>query len=747
MNRYFCLCLIFCIPCSLHAANDKAGAVKGVIIDIETRETVPFVYLHIEQINRSATTDKEGKFEFNNIPPGNYTLVMHRIGFVSQNRSFTVEDDQTVELQIELRPTILTGRAVEVTGLSEDVRGSNLEHASQKITGNELRRNLGTTLSETISNQPGIDQRSMGAAPARPVIRGLGDSRVLILQDGERTGDVSAMSADHAVTIDPMGANEIEIARGPAALAYGSNAIGGVINVVRNQIATSVPSSLTGAASLQGSSVNTGISGGALVTAPFGNYVLNADINGRYGTDYNTPGGRIDNTWLRTANSTVGLSRIRPWGYTGLAVSTYLSDYGIPPDPDGGHPNGVDIEMRKFQVESRTERIIKDHFFKLLEVQAAYRYYNHKEFESSTIIGTEFISNSANFTLKTRHQGVGFLDDGIIGLWGEFEDYVVLDRFNLEANSYSASLFTIQEADFGPLHVELGLRFDLNTVVPKQERPNARIGHIRQRNFAALATSASLIYDLGRGFYAGAVFLHSFRPPTIDELYSEGPHIAAYSFEIGNPDLRAERGLGKELFLRYSGNRGSVRTAVYHNDFRNYIYPRNTGNPNIFFADLNDYQFVSVDAEMYGFETAAELQIGGRLVANASASFTFAERSVDEDEQNQTGFDGDKAPLPMIPPFNAGFGITWAGDGFNFGPKVRYSAAQNRLGEFETPTDSYLIFDFSAQYRFSSGGLLHTFTLNFLNLTDQEYYNHLSRIKDLFPEPGRSVNLLYRLYF
>ena len=740
------LLLVVC-PFSVHA-YDASGSVSGLITDDETGDPIPFAYVHLEEINRFTNTDRNGYFRIQNIPSGSYSLVVHRLGYAGKSLTFSVSHHQESELEIQLRPTMLTGQTVEVVADAENPRGSNLEHASIKLTGSSLRRNLGSTLSETLSSQPGFDQRTMGAAPARPVIRGLGDERVLILQDGERTGDFSASSSDHAVTVDPISANEIEIARGPAALAYGSNAIGGVINVVRNQIATTVPSEFSGTFTTQLASVNSGASLAGNLSIPMDEKVLNIDLNGRYGGNFSSPSGTISNTNYLTSNSSTGLSFIKPWGYSGLAVSSYLSNYGIPPDPIGGHPNGVDIEMRKFQIESKSEVLFENRFLKYLEAQLSYRYYNHKEFETAEIIGTEFTKNSANFTLKSRHRGIGEFDDGTIGLWGEFHDTFVFDRFNIESNGISLSTFTIQEVDFGPLHVELGARLDYHSEIPKEDRPNSRIGNIRQRTYLGLATSGSLIYNFGQGFYAGTTFMHSFRPPTSDELYSQGPHIAAYSFEIGNPDLEAERGIGKELFLRYKSADATVELSGYHNEFSNFIFPRDTGRENIFFPSLNDYQYEGVKAVIYGFEAQSEFKLLPRVVANTSLSYTIGRRDLTNEEIEFTGGSTDRGNLPMMPPLQAKAGLNYVHRSFSVGGHIRFASEQNRVSQFEEPTDSYTVIGFRSEYRFNTtGNRFHTVSLNISNLTNVEYRNHLSRLKEIFPEPGRNVSLLYRLYF
>ncbi len=742
------LLAVLLLPPAVLASALKVVSLNGRILDAETGEPVAYVYLHFEEINRTATSDREGRFQISNLPQGSYTLYLHRIGYTDQKRTLDVDSEEPAKLEFTMQPSALSGQAIEIIGRPGELRGSHLEDASITVIGMELRKNLGSTLSETLSNQPGFAQRAMGAAPSRPVIRGLGDSRVLILQDGERTGDFSFTSADHAVTIDPITANEIEIARGPAALAYGSNAIGGVINVVRDQIPTSRRSSPTGVASLMGSSVNNGVTGSGNVKMPVGSdMMLTLDLNGRFGEDYRTPNGRIDNTFIRSTNSAAALSYIRPWGYTGMALTSYLSRYGIPPDPEGGHPDGVDIEMARLQAESRSEFVYDGRFFESVEARLSYRYYHHKEFEAPEIIGTEYTAHTTNATVTGRHKGVGFFEEGTIGVWGEFQDYLVLDRGTLDATGLSGAAFAIQSARFGPWKVDAGLRLDVHHARPKRERTSIVIGEIRRRTFTGLASSASVSYDMGRGWQAGTSLMHSFRAPTMDELYSLGPHLAVYSFEIGNPQLNPERGFGTELFLSHRGNRTRLKGSLYRNAFSNYIYPRNTGRPSITDPTLMEYRFEGVEALMYGFEGSAELRLRRNISLDGMVSYTYGRRSVDDDEAEITGFDGDTAPLPMIPPLAFSLGATWAPGSLSLGSRVHHGSAQERLGEFETRTGAYTVVDLHAQYRFTHAGLLHTISLRLDNLLDEEYYNHLSRIKELFPEPGRNINLLYRVYF
>lgn len=728
-----------------NAFADNRYLLSGTVLDAETGEPVSFAYVHIEELNRTAVADADGKYQLKNIPAGNFTLSIHRVGYRTQTKEISIKEADEV-VDIELRPTVLGSQSVDVVGATENLEGSNLEHASKKVFGSDLRQNLGNTLSQTLSNLPGFDERKMGSAPGRPVIRGLGGERVLILQDGIRSGDVSSQSSDHAVTIDPISAQEIEIARGPQALAYGANAIGGVINVVRNQVETSVPSQTTGNFTLNGESVNTGGSAALDVTLPYKDVALSLNLNGRLADDTSTPIGTTENTYYRSTNNAAGISWIRNWGYIGGAFSTYFNKYGIPPDPQG-HPEGVDIEMEKFQYDLKSEILVNGKFLKVIEGDLSIKNYTHKEIESGGALGTQFGLVTTNADIKAKHNSLGFLDKGSFGLWGEIEDYAVIGAATPDANSYKFGAYIIEEADFGPLHVEGGLRFDWVLNSPDREFNSNLIGEVRERSFPALSSSAAIIYSLSSKVSLGTSLLHSFRAPSLEELYSEGPHLASYSYEIGNPELEPERGLAKELFVRYQSDRANAEATVFHNGFSNYLYAQNTGRPNIRRPDLNDYQFVGAEAVLYGGEFSGEFQVFSNFVLNTSVSYTIAERKVPESEQQNSGYESDTRPLPQIPPVKAKASFKYTKSGFELGTRVRIAGEQTRTGEFESPTDGYTLLDAFSQYRLDGGNLLHTFSLNVNNVLNTEYYNHLSRIKDLRPEPGINVSFLYRVYF
>lgn len=749
-SKSYCVLLVlgilWLLPQLSNASDIQNSTIEGIVIDADTGEPISYAYLFLEGIKRSQTSHSDGTFTFKDVPEGTYTLKMQRMGYKTQSRTIEVTSDDTVKVTLTMTPTILDNEGIEVVGQRDRGSNNHLENAAQNISGEELRQRLSTTLANTLDEVPGLSTRSMGTAPGRPVMRGLGGERLMILQDGERTGDVSSQSSDHAVTVDPMSAEEIEIARGPSALEYGSNAIGGVINVVRNQVPSSVPDHLHGTATLQGESVNTGSAAGVELGLPVGNnFALRADGNFRSTLDTQTPQGTLENSGIFSTNNSLGLGYIRPWGHAGLASNLYRNNYGIPPDSLGGHPDGVNIEMEKLQVEGTTEILFDKSFLQSMEADISHKSYHHQELESGGTPGTEFGVLTTNASIKANHNNLAIFEEGKVGLWAERKNYVVNRTSTPDSDSYSASAFLIEEKDIGPLHLEVGARLDHTATMPDVEDESIQGIPIRDRSFTALASSANAVYDFGGGFFTGASIIHSFRAPSQEELYSQGPHLASYSFEVGNPNLEPERGLGKEVYFRYRKSEARAELTFFHNGFTNYNYARNTGRRSPQNQSLFIYQFTGTEAVLQGVEFDTQIKLLDNWALSTSLSYTHGKRKMFESEQGSTN--DEWSPLPMIPPLKGNVELNYNNSGLKIGTKSKWAAKQDRTGEFETPTSGYATFNLFGQYRFEKWDLLHTVALNANNIFNTTYRDHLSRIKDIHPEPGRNISLLYRFYF
>ncbi len=620
----------------------------------------------------------------------------------------------------------------EILVTPDDDALAQLEKTTDLVLSEEqVDEKMGITIADTLSDEVGIAQRSMGQAVARPVIRGMGGDRLLILEDGERTGDKSASSADHAVTIDPSTAKNIKVIRGPASLIYGSNTLGGVIDVKRETIAPSLPHHPTVDLKFQSESVNSGITATTGLTVPIGDTAWRLAWNHRTADDTHTPVGVVENTSLSTTNFSSGASMVKDWGHVGVSGGSYTSDYGIPGSPEG-HISGVDIELERQRYESNLEYSINGSLLEKLKLHSTHTRYQHREFESNNTLGTEFIALTSNVSAIAR-----LSDDAITGIWSEYRDHSTGGFFwTPHTREISIAGFYFNQRKVSDFTLQGAVRYDFKRVEPFKTGRVTKAGTVQRRNFGGVSGAVSSIYHWTGDLKAGATMMKTFRAPGIEELFSDGPHLAVHSYEIGNSDLGTENGWGTEVFLRYSQNRVKLNLALFSNQIYGYLIPANTGEKEWGAGGagwLWIYQYRGLDAVLDGAELSVDAEIVPRVYAQARTSYVRG-----------TLKDSD-VPIERIPPLNGKLALRYVTEPLNLHITARFSDSQNRLGEFEEPTDGYVAYDMGCQYLFSVWGLQHQAVFAIDNLLDTEYRQHLSRIKAVMPEPGRNIKFLYRI--
>jgi iron complex outermembrane recepter protein len=643
--------------------------------------------------------------------------------------------DESAYVTFELEPSPLVIPGLVITGTLTERSARETLRPVNVMSGDELQRRLQSTVAATLASEPGLATTGMGPATARPVIRGLSGDRVLLLEDGARVGDVSSGSADHATALDPTSALRIEVVRGPAALLYGSNALGGVVNVIRDEVPSWVPHHPTGAATLQTQTVNSTYAGSAFMQlALSGSVPLRVEVTGRTSGDLRTPAGTLDNTGADSWTAGAGTAYVSDWGHVGGAFRYYRNDYGIPGGFVGGHPEGVRVEMERTSSKLRglVDRRVGP--FESLELDATYTWYRHSEIEPPDILGTFFKLRTLSGDVLARHGALGPFSSGAIGARTSWEDFVFRgDLSTPDSRRYTAAAYAFEEIDLEPVTVEAGLRYDWVRVDPLEEDPDSPIGAIRDRTFHAASGSLGLLLDAGAGVTLGASVARAFRTPDIGELYSEGPHLAAYAYEVGNPSLGTEVGTGVDAFVRFGTDAVEAEVTAFYNDIAGYVYGEETGE--ISPVQLPVYQFKGSDAVLEGFEGRVDWRTVGDLVVQGTASYVRGSlRETDE-------------PLPLIPPLHGRVALEYAPTRWFARAEAELAKGQSRIGEFETATDGYRVFHAAAGLRVTLGGRLHVLTLSLENLTDEEYRNHLSRVKEIMPEAGRGLSVTYRVVF
>ena len=721
--------------------------VSGKIIDSETLKPIPFVALHIDKINRYTITDANGEFIFNNLPKGEYEIDISRLGYKERNINIVLKEKPNLTLSIKLSLITFSTDSLVVSADNYNST-SHLTGKSYKLYGDEIRRNFGITLSETISRIPGVEMRSNGVSTTRPVIRGLDGYRVQLRLDGNIMQDVSATYSDHAVTMNSDNAIEIDIVKGPEALQYGSNMVGGIVNVIKNIIPNSMPNKLNGVISMSGDLAAPGGGLGIQTNIPIESQSLSVglDLNGRYHLDQITPIGTIKNTYNQNTDNTIGLTKFTKWGYIGGSFNSFLSNYGVAPN-DKGHLEGVDIELEKYSFNVRSEIYPKINKISRFKIDYNYANYFHLELESQVprIIGMEFGQTNHSLNFTGSNNALGFFDEGIFGIDYTYTDYLVNGAGTPHSESYDIGAFLVQEIGFNKFNLKIGSRFDYANRNPKVRKISDLIGKLESKNYYALSGSISSTIMLSEQQTFSFSSARTFRPPSLDELFSEGPHLASYSFDIGNTNLKAERAWTSEINYEFMCSRIMVFASLFRNYFDSYNFFMNTNQASNRYPDLYYYQVKGVEAEMMGFEGELYFSIANKH--SIKSSFSFIKSDFREDENSSF------KPIPFTPPLKISTEYIFNFTNGNTGVIYTFSDKQDRVGEFETITESYNKLDFYLQYNLINkknllkASTLSTLSINVQNIFDTEYYNHLSRIKDLMPEMGRRFMISYKIYY
>lgn len=614
---------------------------------------------------------------------------------------------------------------------------SALAQPIEVLTGEALDRARASTLGETIETLPGVQSSNFGPGVGRPIIRGLDGPRVATLSGGLATQDVSSISQDHAVGIEPFLADQIEVLKGPSTLLYGSGAIGGAVNVVDGRIAErAMADDFGGRMELRGSSVNDGFTGMARVdaNAAGGSVVLHADGALRDQGDYDTPNGRQLNSFVESAVGGIGASLVGDLGFIGVSVSDFQHDYGNPGepgDPDEGEA-GVSLELQQQRYEVRGGLTQEFGIFSSLRASVARTDYEHTEFEGDEV-GTLFFNDATEGRVELEHRAFGPWR-GALGLQALSREFEAIgdEAFVPQTRTRSHGLFLVEEALFGALQLDLGARTD------RVESDAAGIG---ERSFSPLSLSAGALWRFDERWRVGLNLDRAERAPVEEELFANGPHVATASFEIGDPELGIERANQVELGLHYVGDRFQAKASVYRTQFDGFIYLLDSGE---FEAGEEDEEPLPIrlwtqdDATFRGFELEASARLLETDAGQLSGRLFL-------DSVNARLDSGGN--LPRIAPARVGAELAWNGRAWDASLGATRVAAQNDVAIDESRTDGYTLVNAQFSYHFDLTRTSWELFLKADNLTDRTGRVHTSFLRDSVVLPGRNVSAGVRLFF
>ena len=649
-------------------AADTLDHVAGVVRSADSGMPLAGAILMVDGTGGSATTHGDGSFRIAVPDAGRYRLRIARLGYAAA----TVEVEQGEFAAVDLDVAAIPLPDVVVTAVLSATAANETIRPSAVFSEETLQRQLAGTLAQTVESVPGVTVTSMGPGTSQPVIRGLGGDRILVLEDGQRVGDVLSSGPDHASALAPSSARRIDVIRGPSAILYGSNALGGVINVVRDEVPRAVPYRATGSTTLQGEGATRGIGGSSQVTVGVTEHIpLRVEVSKREGGDLRTPIGRLMGTQTDVWSVAAGTSWVDDWGYAGGAFRYFANDYGIPGGFLGGHTNAVRTEQER--MAGRFRSVIRPGgSLEAIEIDAGYTWYQHHEMEPPDILGALYEREIVSGEARARHAGWGPFASGAVGArvsWEDFGFAGALHTPNSQRRTQAA--YILEEIQLDPVTLEAGLRYDRVELEPDREDASADIGHIRARSFDAVSGSLGGLMRLTGEFTVGASVGRAFRTPDVHELYSEGPHLAANSYDVGNPSLETETGLGIDVFGRVTGQRLSAEATWFRNTIAGYIFPQATGE--LSRVRLPIYQFVGEDAVLTGFESQLEWALPAGLRLEAVASYVRGTiRATDE-------------PLPFIPPLQGRVAIGYSPVDWFVEAEAGWPGARNGPGGLRNP--------------------------------------------------------------
>lgn len=699
----------------------------------------------IPALGRRARVDKKGRATFTGVPGGTFVVEAVSQRWGRGLATVRVASGEVARASVALEPIFHLDEMVVSAGVGATRRSEAYQPATV-VTGRDLVALGEATLGETLSRTPGVTSTYFGPGSSRPVIRGMGGDRIRILEAGIGSGDASSTSPDHAVSVEPRGAERIEVIRGAATLLYGSSAVGGVVNVFDGTIAREPPTQLvSGYLDVLGGTVADERTGSFSVAARKGPLVLKANGLWRNTSDYAIPGsaaeegggekpvGVLEDSELEGKNGALGLTLVGDRGYLGAAYKKQRLKYGVPGGAREGGEGGVaiDLDQDRFALEGLLR--FRSHAARNLKGSFGAASYTHVELEGGEV-GTTFKNDYWEGRLESEHQfGEGV--HGAVGAQVSSRNFETIgeEAFVPPSETRMLALFAYEEVSAGDaLRVQGGLRTERQTA----EAPTRGITRVDW----GVSTSLGLYGSVSEKFSLALTASRSVKLPNAEELFSNGPHVATRAFEIGDPRLGTETAVGLDATAHIHFPAFRASASAFTTGFSGYIYEAATGEVR---DGLRAFGFTQGDARFTGFELEAELDViegatwesRPHLSVEAMADYVRAELTT-------TG-----TPLPRVSPMRIGGGLNYRHGPFTMRGFVRRTLRQSRVAPLEEPTAGFTMVDATFTYRVFTGRIFHDITLVGSNLTNQEARLHTSFLKKFAPLPGRELRLVYRLNF
>ena len=707
--------------------------VSGRIVD-SAGSPLPAAAVQLVELHRTTLAASDGGFSLPDVPPGRYTLVVRHPGYAAVVRPVVVAGPVRVDLVLEPAPFEVEPITVTATRAPLANLGSPLPVAS--LGPDALRRQQSVSLAHALAALPGVRVLGTGEQIGKPVIRGMSGARVLVLEDGSRLEDYS-WSDEDGPSVDARLAERIEVIRGPASVLYGSDALGGVVNVIPADLpdAAGGPGFLRGRVEAYGASNN--IEVGSAVTLEGASRRVGWRVLGvgRFAGSLHTPAGELDNTGFGafSGEGAVGVRGARSDAQ--LRLSHYGGEFKLleankPPGPEAGGPARKMEDDRLQFTAGRSAGALR------LELKAQWQRHNLIEVSDEASGGGpptestafDLLLNTGTLDLLAHHGGdrmrgtVGFSG---IGQWNDSRGPIPLVP---DARVRGAAAFLFEEVRMGRWSVLAGARADARRVAAD---PDTILRLTAQRrSWSALSGDAGLVFRPVERLAFAANVGRAWRAPTLFELFSNGPHLGEARWEVGDPGLRPELGTDLDASVRWAGVVVQAEVAAYQNTVGRYVYIQPTAQYQVFNGDsLRVYDYRQAGARLSGMEVSAAAQVARTVVVRARFDMVRGtNRTTDQ-------------PLPLVPPARGVVGVEFQGGGRRAGLEVEAVARQTRLDSLDIPTAGYALVHLDGGLVTAALGRSWTIDLAARNVANRRYRDFLSRYKEFALNPGRNITL------
>ncbi|MEM9595472.1 MAG: TonB-dependent receptor [Acidobacteriota bacterium] len=763
---------LFLVPGEVLAA--EAGSLTGTV-KTSSDESFSLATARLPDLGVVVEVASDGSFRFEDLRAGDHLLEVRIPGFGVVAQRVSVEAAEITSVVVELEAG---SHSEEIVVSASALARSPGELASPttSLSGHQLALRLESSLGETLAQEPGIRSTFYGPGASLPVIRGQTGRRIRTLESGIGTGDASAVSADHALTTEPFHAERVEVLHGPGTLLYGSSAIGGVVNVIDERIPTVRGQGIHGDVELRGGTVANERQGTLSLGGGDSSWAWNIAATSRESDDYDIPGfanveededehehedgeegeeheeenpfGIVPNSDVDSQSFSAGATYFfGDRGFLGASVGGFDTDYGLP----GGHEHGeeghgeegeheegeheeegheeeapvrLDMEQRRFDVHGQINRPFSG--FEALTLRVGTTDYEHVEQEGDEV-GTTYFNELFEARVQLVQNQRGRLS-GSVGAQFLVDDLEAIgaEAFIPATETTQFALFTLQEIDAGPVTWQFGARFESQDADPVNQASQSHDG---------LSASVGVVWQLNPAFSVAASASRSVRLPAAEELFSDGLHVATRVFEIGDPTLEEEVGLGLDVSLRADSGIFSGELTVFQQEFSDFIYQAFTGLEEEGFPVV---LFTQEDATFTGLEFQGRFELYDR---DSHHVHLLVMGDMVDAELDRGG------NLPRTPPLRLGTGVHYHGDRWNAAAEVRWIDDQDDVAENETPTEGYTLLGASLGYRMQIGGQVLDLLLRGRNLTDEEARSHTSFLKNFAPLPGRNLTLSAKFRF